>query len=76
MPGTLGAPDEAPFDRILVSAMAHGVPEELVAQLEPHGVLVVPVDGRMLRVVRDDDAPDGRTVTTHGYYRFVPLLTD
>ena len=76
VPGTLGAPDDAPFDRILVSAMAHGIPDALVAQLERHGVLVVPVDGRMLRVVRDDDAPDGRTVTAHGYYRFVPLLTD
>lgn len=76
VPGTLGAPDEAPFDRVLVSAMAHRIPDDLVAQLEPRGVLVVPVDGRMLRVVRDDDAPDGCRVTPHGYYRFVPLLID
>lgn len=76
VPGTLGAPDESPFDRVLVSAMAHGIPDELVAQLEPHGILVMPVDGRMLRVVRDDDAAGGRAVTEHGRYRFVPLLTD
>jgi protein-L-isoaspartate(D-aspartate) O-methyltransferase len=75
-PGVLGAPEEAPFDRILVSAMARRLPDTLVAQLGPHGILVVPVDGRMLRVVRDDEAPQGRHVTEHGAYRFVPLVTD
>ena len=39
--GVLGAPDEAPFDRILVSAMARELPEELVAQLAANGILVV-----------------------------------
>ena len=75
-PGTLGAPDEAPFDRILVSAMADRLPEELVDQLAPHGVLVVPVAGRMLRVDRDERTPDGRRVSRHGTYRFVPLVKD
>ncbi len=76
-PDVLGAPDEAPFDRILVSAMARAVPPALVEQLAPGGVMVVPVDGRMLRVVRrpppDDSAADAE-VTAHGYYRFVPLV--
>ena len=44
------APADGPFDRILVSAQAAGLPAELVAQLAPGGVLVVPVAGRMLRV--------------------------
>ena len=74
--GVLGAPDEGPFDRILVSAMATRLPLELVAQLEVHGILVVPVGGRMVRVVRDDTAPDGRRLSEHGHYRFVPLVTD
>ena len=74
--GVLGAPEEAPFDRVLVSAMATRLPEELLAQLGGHGILVVPVSGRMLRVERDDEAPDGRRVTEHGHYRFVPLVTD
>ena len=75
-PGVLGAPEEAPFDRILVSAMATRLPEPLVAQLAADGILVVPVASRMTRVQRDDAAPGGRRVSTHGTYRFVPLVTD
>jgi protein-L-isoaspartate(D-aspartate) O-methyltransferase len=74
--GVLGAPELAPFDRVLVSAMATRLPLELVEQLQAHGILVAPVAGRMLRVERDPDAPDGRRVTEHGHYRFVPLVTD
>jgi protein-L-isoaspartate(D-aspartate) O-methyltransferase len=73
--GVLGAPEEAPFDRVLVSAMATRLPLDLVAQLGPHGILVAPVAGAMLRVVRDEQAPGGRRVTEHGHYRFVPLIT-
>src|SRR5690606_4557206 len=50
--GRLGLPDEAPFDRILVSAMAGTLPTALVDQLAEEGVMVVPVDGRMTRVLR------------------------
>jgi protein-L-isoaspartate(D-aspartate) O-methyltransferase len=74
-PSRLGAPDQAPFDRILVSAMADVLPRELVAQLGRHGILVVPVAGWMLRVRRDAGAPGGVVVTRHGAYRFVPLVT-
>ena len=59
--GVLGAPDEAPFDRVLVSAMATALPEPLVAQLDVPGILVVPVGGRMLRVERDAERA-GRAV--------------
>ncbi len=66
----LGAPDEAPFDRILVSAQGHEVPRQLVDQLAEDGLMVVPVDGRLLRV----DAR-GREEDLGGYV-FVPLVTD
>lgn len=73
-PAVLGAPELAPFDRILVSAGAEELPNGLVDQLATGGILVVPVGGRMLRVVR---RPGGRAeVTDHGAYTFVPLLTD
>ncbi len=68
--GILGAPDRAPFDRILVSAMAMTLPEELVAQLADGGVLVAPVDGRMVRVRRGSGSS---AVERFGGYRFVPL---
>lgn len=40
--GSLGFPEEAPFDRILVSAMAETIPEELKKQLKIGGKMVVP----------------------------------
>ena len=41
--GTEGCPEEAPFDRIVVSAGAPSVPAPLLAQLAPGGRLVIPV---------------------------------
>ncbi|WP_370617986.1 protein-L-isoaspartate O-methyltransferase [Mumia sp. Pv 4-285] len=70
--GVLGWPAEAPYDRVLVSAAARSLPTPLVDQLGDGGLLVVPVRGRMTRVVRSADG--GTTVTEHGAYRFVPLL--
>jgi len=71
-PGVLGIPDQAGFDRILVSAMADELPAELVGQLSDSGVLVIPVAGEMVRVVRHQDGED--VMTTHGWYSFVPLI--
>jgi protein-L-isoaspartate(D-aspartate) O-methyltransferase len=70
--GSLGRPEDAPFDRILVSAMSGTLPEELVDQLVPGGILVIPVAGSMTRVAVDGNGvPE---VRRHGYYRFVPLI--
>jgi protein-L-isoaspartate(D-aspartate) O-methyltransferase len=69
-PGVLGEPDLAPYDRILVSAMASELPAELVRQLTADGRMVVPVAGRMILVQRSGDELE---VTPHGEYRFVPL---
>jgi protein-L-isoaspartate(D-aspartate) O-methyltransferase len=70
-PGLLGWPDDAPYDRILVSAQARELPDELCAQLAEPGIMVVPVAGRMLVVRRrPGEAP---AVEVTGHYRFVPL---
>lgn len=66
-PQVLGAPAEAPFDRILVSAMAEAIPTALREQLGPGGVLVVPADGLLWRVTEHEQRPLGR-------YVFVPLI--
>lgn len=69
--GRLGQPDEAPFDRILVSAAARKMPPELFAQLAPGGILVMPVRGQLWRVVKDEN---GKPVIDRlGEYLFVPL---
>ena len=73
VPGELGLADGGPYQRILVSAQATELPAELVAQLAPAGVLVIPVSGRMLRVRADAGGP---AVEEHGWYRFVPLVAD
>jgi protein-L-isoaspartate(D-aspartate) O-methyltransferase len=75
-PGVLGLPEHAPYDRILVSAEARALPAELVDQLAPGGVLVIPVSGRMLRVRAGDDDGGRPTIEEHGWYRFVPLVAD
>lgn len=69
-PKSLGAPEEAPYDRILVSAAARTLPDELVEQLVDGGRMVVPVNGTMTVVVREGS--EVRT-SSHGSYRFVPL---
>jgi protein-L-isoaspartate(D-aspartate) O-methyltransferase len=73
-PGTLGSPEDAPFDRVLVSAEASTLPRALVDQLAPGGVMVIPVKGWMHRVALD--AQGEARVEFHGAYRFVPLIED
>ncbi len=43
--GSLGWPEEAPFDRIIVTAAAPSIPAPLVEQLTVGGLLVIPVGG-------------------------------
>lgn len=76
IPGALGLPAEAPFDRILVSAGAESLPDQLVDQLAVGATMVIPVAGEMLRVVRDGPGSDELTITRHGLYRFVPLISE
>jgi protein-L-isoaspartate(D-aspartate) O-methyltransferase len=69
-PGRLGRPEEAPFDRILVSAEARRLPVVLVDQLADGGRMVVPVRGRLLVVDRRGEDLGTRKV---GWFSFVPL---
>src|SRR5262249_19507107 len=51
--GGLGWPEQAPFDRILVTAAAPSEPKTLLKQLKPSGVLVAPVGkGPVQKLVR------------------------
>jgi protein-L-isoaspartate(D-aspartate) O-methyltransferase len=73
--GTLGLPERAPFDAIVVAAAAPRPPAALVAQLAPAGRLVVPVGSRrdqQLEVVIRTDS--GSEVVRSVPCRFVPLV--
>ncbi|HET7873800.1 MAG TPA: protein-L-isoaspartate(D-aspartate) O-methyltransferase [Terriglobales bacterium] len=74
--GSLGAPQFAPFDAIIVSAAAPRIPPALVQQLAPGGRLVVPVgdaQGQVLQAVTRH--PNGSlTVRNIEGCKFVPLI--
>lgn len=73
--GSLGLPEHAPFDRILVAAAAPKIPDALVAQLEDGGRLVVPVGSRAEQQVQVVRKVGGDTVVTaRDACRFVPLV--
>ena len=73
--GYKGLPDEAPFDRIIVTAGAPFVPKPLLSQLKIGGRLVIPVgdvDQIMTLYIRKGT----KEVEKHelGNFKFVPLL--
>ncbi|QCQ20758.1 protein-L-isoaspartate(D-aspartate) O-methyltransferase [Desulfoglaeba alkanexedens] len=73
--GTLGWPEEAPFDAILVSAGAPRVPQPLVDQLSMGGRLVLPMGDRLSQeLILVERVPEGIRKTTLGGCRFVDLV--
>jgi protein-L-isoaspartate(D-aspartate) O-methyltransferase len=74
--GSLGLPEHAPYDAILVAAGGDKVPEPLKRQLAIGGRLVVPVGGESLQsllcVTRNGE--DEWTEHDLGGVRFVPLI--
>lgn len=74
--GHLGWPSQAPFDGIMVTAVAQSIPSELLEQLKVGGVLVIPVkrhgQQRLISVRRNED---GYEETDLGGVVFVPLLS-
>ena len=75
--GYKGLPQDAPFDKIIVTAGAPAVPQALIDQLRTGGYLVIPVGSDnqvMKRIVKNSDS---EIITEdHGAFRFVPLLND
>ncbi|MDN5786252.1 protein-L-isoaspartate(D-aspartate) O-methyltransferase [Pseudorhodobacter sp.] len=74
--GSYGLPDQAPFDRILVTAAAEDPPGPLLAQLKIGGIMVVPVGQsdavqRLIKVTRLEKGYDYHELRP---VRFVPLV--
>lgn len=74
--GTRGWPEQAPFDRILVTAASEdGVPPALVQQLREGGVLVAPIGGPQGQwLVRIRMTPEGPQQERLMAVRFVPIV--
>jgi len=74
--GSHGLPEQAPFDRILVTAAAEDPPGPLLAQLRIGGIMVVPVGQSdhvqsLIKVTRSEDGYEYEELCP---VRFVPLL--
>jgi protein-L-isoaspartate(D-aspartate) O-methyltransferase len=73
--GTLGWPEEAPFDRVIITAGTPQIPEPVMEQLSDNGILVVPVGERFSQQLIRIRKHQGKT--TEEYHTpcvFVPLI--
>lgn len=73
--GTLGWPEAAPFDGIIVTAGAPDIPEPLIRQLSEGGIIVIPVGDRSSQRLLKAFKHDGKlSYEHHTPCVFVPLL--
>ncbi|HEX2846499.1 MAG TPA: protein-L-isoaspartate(D-aspartate) O-methyltransferase [Chitinophagaceae bacterium] len=74
--GYEGLPTYAPFDRIIITAAAPEIPEKLIAQLKPGGMMVIPVGAgdvqRMMRITKQANGALKEEVFDN--FSFVPML--
>ncbi|MEX1108740.1 MAG: protein-L-isoaspartate(D-aspartate) O-methyltransferase [Dongiaceae bacterium] len=75
--GNQGWPEAAPFDRIMLTAAAASIPQALLEQLAPGGIMVVPVgpergDQELVRLTKTADGIHEESLAP---VRFVPLLS-
>lgn len=76
--GTMGWAEKGPFNAILSAAAPYSIPQELLDQLAPDGILVIPVGGddvQKLQVVTREGDTDNFETHTAEHVRFVPLLS-
>lgn len=76
--GYKGLPPFAPFDKILITAAAPFISEELKLQLKPGGILIAPLgSGDVQTMTRLRKLDDGSFESSEfGAFRFVPMLQD
>ena len=74
--GSYGLPEQAPFDRIIVTAAAEDPPGPLLAQLKEGGIMVLPVgqSDAVQHLIRVRKTADGLEYDEMRAVRFVPLL--
>lgn len=74
--GSIGYPQEAPYDRIFVACAAPDLPPPLLEQLGPNGIMLIPVENGMgYQDLMMYEKKDGKLVThNQGGCVFVPLV--
>ncbi len=74
--GNLGLPTFAPFDKIIITAAAPIVPNELLKQMKVGGRMIIPLGkgGSQIMKCIEKTGTDKYNETEHGLFRFVPLL--
>ena len=73
--GSLGLPEHAPYNKIVVAAAAPSVPQALLGQLAEAGSLVIPIGTRTEQQIQLIRKLAGQVITTqHELCRFVPLV--
>ncbi|OHA62769.1 MAG: protein-L-isoaspartate O-methyltransferase [Candidatus Wildermuthbacteria bacterium RIFCSPHIGHO2_12_FULL_45_9] len=69
----LGYPSQAPFDKILVSAAAKEIPQQLIDQLVIGGIMVIPIENAVWKI-KKVSPKETETQKFEGFV-FVPLVT-
>jgi protein-L-isoaspartate(D-aspartate) O-methyltransferase len=78
--GLAGWPEQAPFDRILLTAAVSEIPDALIAQLKPGGILIAPlsvpgvferISQHLVKIIRAEKGPLRETLIP---VAFVPML--
>ena len=73
--GTLGWPEAAPFNGIMVTAASPKIPQPLIDQLAMGGKMVIPVGDRLTQdLLLIERVPEGIKKTSLGGVRFVDLI--
>ncbi len=73
--GTIGWPEESPFDRIIITAATPNIPTPLIEQLKENGKLILPLEGNLGQILTLIQKKKGRIETSEicGCV-FVPLV--
>ncbi len=77
--GALGLDEEAPFDRVIISAACRNIPEKLMAQLKVGGIIVAPVGSRFeqeIIVIKRTSETEFEMIKKLPGFIFVPFVDE
>ena len=72
--GSIGYPEESPYDRIIITAACSKIPSSLIEQLDENGLIIAPVGDSSQSLVLLQNTPEGLVeIKNQPKYVFVPL---